>query len=116
MTSSYAWLIIHDSLADKGAPLGSYQNAVGLAGPRDASDEMIHLLHRAATVGKDKWQGTPVQWFKMYDDDRNLYYRGVRTASDAEEGFEPLDDFGTPNAGAVQIDYYNPVTKEWYTL
>jgi hypothetical protein len=40
--------------------------------------------------------------FKLYDDDGELYYVG-RIVGDFE-GFEPLDDFGTPNAGCTRID------------
>jgi len=39
--------------------------------------------------------------FKMYDSDRHLLYSGVMTHGCS--GFEPLDDFGAPNAGATSI-------------
>ena len=39
----------------------------------------------------------------MLDDDRNLYYKG-RISGDYD-GFEPLDDYGMPNAGATIIQY-----------
>jgi hypothetical protein len=120
MTAPYAWLITHDSIADPEYPLGSLCNARGLTGPRDASQDLLGILHRAANAGKDKWQGTPCQWFKIYDDDGELYYSGIRTGEAAEYGsqelFEPLDDFGRPNAGATEIHYWNPVSKEWYQL
>jgi len=33
-----------------------------------------------------------------------------------EEGFEPLDDFGTPAAGCTSIKYKNPKTGAWEIL
>ena len=39
--------------------------------------------------------------FHLYDDDGELYYVG-RIVGDFE-GFEPLDDFGTPNAGCTKM-------------
>ncbi len=39
--------------------------------------------------------------FRMLDADRNVYYVG----KSSEEGFAPLHDFGTPNAGCTRIEY-----------
>jgi hypothetical protein len=39
----------------------------------------------------------------MKDDDGITYYEGEIYGD--YDGFEPLDDFGTPNAGAVSIWY-----------
>tara|TARA_R110000803_G_scaffold59101_4_gene117467 strand:- start:3539 stop:3823 length:285 start_codon:yes stop_codon:yes gene_type:complete len=41
--------------------------------------------------------------FRMYDDDGNPIYEGYITGD--FDGFEPLDDFGTPNAGCTAIKY-----------
>jgi len=41
--------------------------------------------------------------FRMFDDDMNLYYEGRITGG--YDGFEPLDDFGQPNAGCTSIEY-----------
>jgi hypothetical protein len=41
----------------------------------------------------------------MYDDDGKLYYAG--TIWGDYDGFEPLDDFGMPNAGCTSIEYKN---------
>lgn len=122
MTAPYAWLITHDSIADPDYPLGSLCNARGLTGPHDADPELIRTLFRAANVGKDKWKGSPVHWFKMYDDDNNLYYSGVFAEVTPEpdgtmlDGFEPLDDFGTPNAGCTEIRYYDRRKRKWDEL
>ena len=40
--------------------------------------------------------------FRMLDDDDEIYYIGY---SDDSSSFEPLDDFGLPNAGATNIQY-----------
>ena len=39
--------------------------------------------------------------FTMYDDDDNCYYQGMIYGN--YDGFEPLDDFGMPNAGCTYI-------------
>ena len=39
--------------------------------------------------------------FRMYDDDDELYYEGNLYGE--FDCFEPLDDFGMPNAGATSI-------------
>jgi hypothetical protein len=54
-----------------------------------------------------------IEKFKMFDDDGELYYSGY-AKPDAD--FDPLDDFGTPNAGCTEIQYYNNKTKKYETL
>lgn len=39
----------------------------------------------------------------MYDDDDNLYYEGYVIEDGGEEGFNPLDHYGEPNAGCTYI-------------
>ena len=72
------------------------------------------------------------QLFRLYDDDGVLYYEGYmrplsEITSDDADGFEPLDDFGGPNAGATELRYWlneadkddsstNPRTRGWHTL
>lgn len=41
--------------------------------------------------------------FSLYDDDEVLYYKGIIVGD--YDGFEPLDDFGMPNAGCTGIKY-----------
>lgn len=43
--------------------------------------------------------------FRLYDDDGQLCYEGKMNEY-CETGFEPLWDYGTPNAGAVRIDVF----------
>ena len=87
----YAWIIDVDHIADSGAEPGTNSNAVGLQGPRNASADLLAQLE--AGQGED---------FQMFDDDNNLYYEG-RIVGDYS-CFEPLDDFGMPNAGCTRID------------
>ena len=51
--------------------------------------------------------------FKMYDDDGELYYSGY---SKPDADFDPLDDFGMPNAGCTEIKYRNHLTGKYETL
>ena len=53
----------------------------------------------------------PWHEFRIYDDDGELYYEGKSSS----KSFDPLDDFGTPNAGATSIAYRNK-SGEWVVL
>lgn len=44
---------------------------------------------------------TNASTFALYDDDNNLYYEGMIYGD--YDGFEPLDDYGTPNAGCTKM-------------
>lgn len=62
---------------------------------------------------KELLKGHP---FKMYDDDDQLYYTGFLVGDkESEEGFDPLNDYGTPNAGCTKIFYKNEA-GEWKEL
>lgn len=84
----YGWIITRDHLHEKD-PEG-FTSEKGTAGPRDISD----ANYKALQAGKGKT-------FTMRDDDNILYYTGRIIGE--YEGTEPLDDFGTPNAGATSI-------------
>lgn len=94
------WTIIADHIADPTAAQPSNANAVGMVGPRDAkltADEIIRQPQ--------------ARRFRMKDDDGELYYEGVLVVMPEDGGeaeFRPLDDFGTPNAGATIIEYQRP--------
>lgn len=75
----YHWTITHDHIGT---------DAVGTIGPRGA-------VLDAETIKK------ACKGFRMYDADGVLYYEGFICGDFC--GFEPLDDFGTPNAGATDI-------------
>jgi len=65
--------------------LDCLKNEVGVNGPYGADD----------SINKNSAR------FSMYDDDDNCYYEGMIYGD--YEGFEPLDDFGMPNAGCTYI-------------
>lgn len=85
-----AFIIDKDHIADPEARPGTYNNAVGLVGPRSYEGDGMEL-----TIP-----------FRMRDDDRELYYEGrVDLLTYEENPFQPLDCFGEPNAGATIIEY-----------
>jgi hypothetical protein len=91
----HVWIITKDCLAEPGE-----RNETGTSGPHD--------------MGLDVESRFDVEPFRLYDDDGVLYYEGL-IAGDYE-GFEPLQDFGMPNAGATSIHYRNLATGEWEPL
>jgi hypothetical protein len=94
------WIITKDYIADPTAPKGTNANAVGIVGPRSAKLTAEQILNHP--------QG---KRFRMRDDDGELYYEGIMvvTPEDGDEAeLRPLDDFGTPNAGATSIEYRQP--------
>lgn len=81
MASTYNWTITRDYIGS-GAE-------TGLTGPFNKSRHTENETE-----------------FRMYDDDGELYYAGkIRGDFD---GFEPLDDFGMPNAGCTEIRLRDP--------
>ena len=106
----YGWIITEDYVAsdldDK------YPSDVGLTGPRNISPEIEKRLKGRVSLSTDipddlitDLNGTMVK-FKMLDADGNLYYVGW---IDGEYDLtEPLDDFGTPNAGAIYLKVLEP--------
>ena len=91
MTRKYRWVIDIDH-GEEGDPK---YDATGTEGPSNPSNSRENEAQ-----------------FRMFDDDGNLYYTG-RIWGDYD-GFEPLDDFGMPNAGAVGIQYRNDEGKWEY--
>ena len=64
----------------------------------------VHLDSRKDEVGVSSGNATINEKsarFTMYDDDDNCYYEGMIYGD--FDGFEPLDDFGMPNAGCTYI-------------
>ena len=68
---------------------------------------------RTASIGYKEYIASEIEMFKfrMYDDDKNLYYEGMESIKDS---FAPLDEFGMPNAGCTVIKYFG--VGGWYTL
>lgn len=98
------WVITKDYHADHSAESGTNMNALGMIGPSCVPDGIGGQnikVHRDA------------QYFEMYDDDGELYYEGYWVDHDSDDEthevneFEPLDDFGTPNAGCTLIKHRN---------
>jgi hypothetical protein len=108
--AEYRWVITKDHLTDKPKPeyaddpnvcdvcgdvlvssqfkegrCNPHQSDVGVEGPHNADSE---LKTNPAT-------------FALYDDDDICYYQGMLYGD--YEGFEPLEDYGTPNAGCVKM-------------
>jgi len=100
--TKYAWLIIKDHIADESKPIQTNENARGMIYPSSLSKEEFAKLMTQYKA----------EQFRMYDDD-NLYYEGYILGFDYD-GFEPLDDFGTPNAGCTTIEYKRD--KVWEVL
>ena len=75
--SNYRWKITKDHIEDG--------QAVGVEGPRDLDESVT---------------SNPTQ-FSLYDDDDNCYYEGMLYGD--FDGLEPLDDYGTPNAGCTYV-------------
>lgn len=96
MTYRYAWLITKDIVCD-GADTGA-------RGPRGDKTPPVTIIKEG-------------EKFLMYDDDGNLNYEGYLHDPDEDASlFEPLDDFGRPNAGCTGIKYRDSKTKEWEWL
>lgn len=114
---SYGWLITRDLLAEEdGFPSSLTEpcpgNETGVYGPHGISDALVKRLF--AGEGDE---------FRMLDDDEIPYYEGriivpepsVTIGEDIDPDFAPLDDFGTPNAGCVTIQYKS-ANGEWETI
>lgn len=97
-----SWIITKDKITEHDEK-GKYKTIpVKIIGPRDCK-----------LTEKELKKGYP---FRMFDDDGNLYYSGFLVGDkDSEDGFMPLDDYGTPNAGCSYIQYKND-KGEWETL
>ena len=107
-----AWKVDRDLLAEE------YGDAPQLAeGPSDRCEAAAHTLD-TTNLG--------YRW-RIIDDDGELYYIGrtmFRTVkngpqltpdtAEAEDVFGPLWDFGEPNAGATEIQYW--LRGRWVTI
>ena len=98
-SSTYAWIITRDHLWPmEGLDIPS---RVGTCGPSGATPEQARTKGRA---------------WRVRDDDGEVYYSGRIWAAErgSEDDFGPLDDFGGPDAGAVEIQYRE--AGKWVTL
>ena len=98
----YGWIISEDQIAG-----GDFANDAGTVGPSNINPEIEKRLKARIRLDVNfddgdiaDLNGTMTK-FKMLDADGNLYYVGY---IDGEYDLtEPLDDFGTPNAGAIYL-------------
>jgi len=104
MIAAYGWIIDKDHIGNAEEFGG---NEAGVVGPSDIARNIQATLRKPEKFGKP---------FRMLDDDDNLYYEGrIIGGEDFEASFEPLDDFGTPNAGCTDIQYKSK-NGEWETI
>lgn len=99
---NYAWIIDKDFSPDEKALPASNLNATGLTGPSGVCAKILQQF--------EKGLGSK---FRMKDHDGEVHYEGRIIAEYAE--FQPLDDFGTPNAGCTYIEYIDSA-GEWVRL
>jgi hypothetical protein len=102
MASHYGWIIDKDHLYEQYKDSGTgvwdkpEDNEAGTYGPSDISEEMAETLKNTKEGKK----------FRLFDDDRNLYYSGRYLGElDGETG-DPLMDFGLPNAGCSYMSEF----------
>lgn len=102
--ADYCWVITYVNTKAVGEECADEK---GIAGPRGATEEQIALAksHTSGSVS-----------FKMYDDDGVHYYTGRIWHKGGENhcDFQPLQDFGTPNAGCTEIAYM--VNGKWQKI
>jgi hypothetical protein len=72
----------------------------------DSEGTSSHSLRIRYTLGLGPPMVPPVlginpAHFSLYDDDGECYYEGMLYGD--YTGFEPLDNFGTPNAGCTKV-------------
>ena len=58
----------------------------------------------------------PTDEFKLFDDDKNLYFEGKVWLERGDTGFEPLWDWALPGWGCTEIQYKHPQTGVWEAL
>lgn len=85
--SRYHWVITQDLIT---------QDDVGVFGPSGATLTAEQIREHPQAVD-----------FQLRDPDGEVYYHGRYVGPDDETLFAPLDDFGMPNAGCVDIGYRN---------
>lgn len=98
--AAYAWKVTYDHLDKK---------RVAVYGPHDITGSQRAEL--------DAMHGDTDGKFRMFDDDGELYYTGYLVGDvESDDAFGPLDDYGTPNAGATEIRYFRPERGVWEQL
>jgi len=104
----YGWIISEDMIPVYSPHIiGGERSERGTTGPANI-DPAIEKHIQDKLEGKENRNAnyglkTPIAKFRMSDADGEIYYVGYIAGE--YEGSEPLDDFGTPNAGAIYIQY-----------
>lgn len=80
--------------------------AKGVMGPRTISDQ----AETALLAGEG--QEFRMRFDEPVEEEKPAYYGRYLEEDDSDE-FQPLDCFGTPNAGCAWIEYKNTETGEW---
>jgi len=70
---------------------------------------------KSCDFDEETFKKLPHYEFRMLDGDGIVPYYGISTNNNTQEAFEPLDDFGAPNAGCTDIQYKNDL-GEWENL
>jgi hypothetical protein len=96
MTVRHGWVITQDHIFD---PAFDKTSGVGVSGPSDSPFSPEEIQQKGTR-------------FRLLDGDGELYYEGVfYAAEDEEDGeadFAPLNDYGLPNAGCTDIQFWHP--------
>lgn len=97
------WIIVEDYTGD---PDCQIPERVSIIGPESCEASGPELM-----TSKD------CRLFRMLDDDGYVYYKGwcYLPHGLTNAAFNPLDNYGCPNAGATTIQYLNE-KNEWETL
>lgn len=74
---------------------------------RITSDHLESKLRLAESQNWNDKHSESMRQFRMFDDDNVLCYEGEGNCLEHIDGtgFEPLDDYGTPNAGCTFIEW-----------
>lgn len=76
---------------------------------KEHTDVIIHGPGNAEHTVDAIMRSSDKEYFRMYDDDDELYYEGYYLYSDKEDSedecteLQPLDCYGTPNAGCTYM-------------
>lgn len=103
---SYAWVITRDLFAEGEDEDSEIKSEVGTFGPSNMHQSVVDGVIRAGIS------------FRLYDGDGEHMYTGKILHLQGPDAcdFQPLRDFGTPNAGCTEIRYRNPGTGKWEAI
>jgi hypothetical protein len=106
---SYKWVITLSTVSSEEKGIQNFHPRSELLKKSEVSKSGARAL---SCQQKKEWS---FALWRAYDDDNNLLYEGKSLLSGDATGFEPLDDFCQPNAGATRIEIKES-NKTWTTL